>query len=86
MKHLYISICTLIFSLAFLYYAEQVRAESLSENQCNKSCGSVEACDIGYDWLQAGWTGCHIYESGECAVYGAYCSGGAGDPSVDPEP
>jgi len=74
MKQLYISIGTLIMSLAFLYYADQAKADSLMNTQCNKNCGSVENCTIGADYLASGWTHCFIYENGSCAVYGQFCS------------
>jgi hypothetical protein len=76
MKHLYTSIGLLIMSLAFLYYADQVQADSIMSNQCNKNCGSVANCEIGADYLQSGWTDCEIDIYGDCNVYGSFCSGG----------
>jgi len=78
MKQLYIAIGTLIMSLSFLYYAEQVKADTIMSNQCNKNCGSVENCTTGADYLQAGWTHCEIV-GGNCLVYGSFCSG-SGEP------
>lgn len=83
MKHLYLSIGTLIMSLAFLYYADQVKADSIMNTQCDKNCGSVANCKIGAGYLQAGWTNCDIYEDGSCAVFGSFCPG-PGDPGDGP--
>lgn len=82
MKHLYISIGTLILSLTFLYYADLLQAKSMMSNQCNKNCGSVTNCEMGADHLQSGWTHCDILPSG-CHVHGSFCSGG--DPGNLPE-
>ena len=75
-------------SLAFLFYAEQIKADIIMNTQCDKNCGSVANCEIGAGYLQAGWTGCIIYSDGSCAVYGSFCPGpgDSGDPGEIADP
>lgn len=41
--------------------------------ECNKHCGSWDACFDGDPNTESGWTNCDENPYGGCDVYGAFC-------------
>ena len=66
-------LCIFVYSQqASVLGSDAVQGE---EHKCCHSCGSVEACNEGLDWLQWAWEYCEINLQTPplCEVGGDYC-------------
>jgi hypothetical protein len=69
-----------LFCLCIFVYSQQASvlgsaAVQGDEHKCCRSCGSVEACKEGLDWLQWGYEHCEInlHTPPLCEVSRNYC-------------
>lgn len=73
MKNYLFPLITLIFSIIFFLYTDNIFATSNSDGSpCNRNCGSISDCEVGNDYFRCGWSECDFVGE-ECAVYGTFC-------------